>query len=220
MNINELNIKRPFKRDPDLAYDDEGKTKKDTAAGIIDKVTVYLTGKKSEVYTKLSKRYAEIDEIEKKINKEKAELNTQLTGEIEALFPTSDDIHTRIVDTVSLVAKLAKAEQAGTISSFNANGFIDELADMFPELNDAMDQLRSKYTVIKNVAAKKSKLLKPKVKLDKATDAEKSAFTESAIGDKVMSYARNAYNYIDELFTQWDGKFNNLQSRVDTAIAA
>jgi hypothetical protein len=63
---------------PRITNDEEIKYKEGKLKGAIDKVTAFLTGKKSEVFTKIAQEYKRIDEEIDRLQKERDSLNEKV----------------------------------------------------------------------------------------------------------------------------------------------
>jgi len=221
MRLNEIDAKRPDQRHPDVEYEEVPKKKSEP--DVIDSVIAYLSGGESGAYTKLAKRFKDIKDAEAQLIENKNKLNAELKENVDNLFPEADDIFTRVVDTASLVIKIGKAEKAHQIDRFDAEGYIKEIEKMFPELTESFKTVREKFTTVQEIAAKSPKLLTPKLK-DKGDDKiKKTTKTETVIyegiGERFSQYLQAVANKIGRLLSNWDKKYADINSRLESAIA-
>ena len=200
-------VTRPTDRLGQYDYEEVPKTKKDPTN--IDAVIVYLKGKRSEVATKLATRFRRVDRIEKLLEKEREFVRSQIMDTADELFPVTDDVFTRLVDTVSMVFKIGKAEASRKITSFDADGYIAELEEMFPDLEKSFVALRKKYTTVSQSKPREPKVLQPKYK-DLSKEKPVESVTEG-MGDAVISF-------IKRMLSKWDRQFADLSSRINARI--
>lgn len=196
---------------PDYEYEYQGKNKTATLNKQYDRVIVRLAHDASGKYTKLAKKYKEIDELSKQLAKARNEVNEEVRESIEALFPVEDDILTRVVETKALTVKLAKTEFAKEEQVLDVAGYIQALEDLLgPEFTDKLKQLRDEYTEVKFISAKKSKLLAPKLH---------NPLKESA-GDffsKLKLWATGKAKALGAWLTLFDIKLNSLKKKINAA---
>lgn len=121
--------------------------------GLLDRVTAKLSGSKSGVFTRLGARYKEIDDEVKRLTDERETLNEQVKGQISALFDAEDEVLTRVIESVSLVATLSKKTPATVkpVETFDTEGFINEIYESLPELKEQLDIIRAKYVTLSHV---------------------------------------------------------------------
>lgn len=201
-------------RDPSIEYT-EKKVK-----GVLDRVTATLSGKQSAAFTRLGKKYEEIDTIEKELSAQKEQLNAEAKEKMEALFDIEDEVYTRVVETASLVLTLSKrtedqpAPQEQAIET-DVEGMLAELLEMMPDLTDTLNTLRNKYTkevtrtVMKPAAGKKGappRLGKPKFK------TEESATISEGISDWIAKFK----NWASKKLNRFDSKFDQLKAKAES----
>ena len=78
--------------------------------GAIDKVIVTLEGNESGKFTKLAKRFKELREATDELSKTTDELNRDIKEQAIEFFDAADEIHTRIVETVSMTILIGKRQ--------------------------------------------------------------------------------------------------------------
>lgn len=183
---------------------EEGLEYKETKVkNLLDKVTVKLSGNRSGVFTRLAKKYKQIDRLIDSLNAKRDQLNEQVKENIGELFDAEDEVLTRVVDTVSLTATLAKrvAASSKTTTDFDAEGFVEELYEMMPELTEQLNVLRNKYTIIETVdVPEKSPALRVKVKESAETD----------VLAKISNYSELVAEKIDSNLHNFDMRFEAL----------
>lgn len=221
MRLNEIDIKRPDQRHPDVKYEEIPKKKSEP--DIIDSVVAYLTGGESGAYTKLAKRFKDLKDAEAQIKTQMDALNADLKASVDDLFPEADDIFTRVVDTASLIIKVGKAEKAHEISRFDADGYIKEIEEMFPDLAESFKTVREKFTTVQEIAAKSPKLLTPKLKDKKDDKIKKTTKTETVIyegfGERFSHYLQAVADKVGKLLGNWDKKYADISARLEADIA-
>lgn len=181
---------------PRITNDEEVKYKEGKIKGVIDKVTAVLTGKKSEIFTKIAQEYKRIDDEIDRLQKERDSLNDKVKEKMSAMFDANDEIYTRIIESVSLVANLSKRtpDHTKTIETFDPEGMLEELAETMPELTEQLTYLREKYTTVKEVTVKaKSPALRVKIKEAEGNDLHATIQEYSdLVATKILS---NLYAY-------------------------
>ena len=115
--------------------------------GKVTAVTAKLEKNKSGVMTKLAARYKEVDLEMKKLIEERDGMNAKIKAELLEYFDAEDAVLTRIVETVSLTAQLAKQTQDS--SKVDDTEVIAKLLESAtPELAQQIAALREQCTVI------------------------------------------------------------------------
>lgn len=138
---------------PDVAYTLAGTTKAKTAAEEFTKITAKISGRTSEFFTKLAKKFMEIDMLNKQIGILRDEANEEAKTAIEGLFDAEDEIYTRYVDTVSLSITMSKAIEQSTsqTSTLNVDGFLEDLMILVDgDLRPAVEKLLANHTKVAN----------------------------------------------------------------------
>lgn len=126
---------------PDVSY-----TVK-SVKGKVTAVTAKLEKNKSGVMTKLAARYKEVDEQLKKLAEERDGMNAKIKEELLEYFDAEDAVLTRIVETVSLTAQLAKQAQDSTKVD-DTEVIAKLLESATPELAEQIAKLREQCTSI------------------------------------------------------------------------
>jgi len=179
-------------RKPNLEYN-EKKVK-----GVLDRVTVELAGKNSEITTKLAKKYKEIDNLEKQLSALRETFNLDAKQHILQYFNAEDEVLTRVVNTASLTLTLSKrVVKSEEVVDFE--GFYKQLLVLLPEIEDKLKILKSTYTKIEK------KETSPKLTV-KIPDTNESI--NEAIGDfwsKVTSFG----NQLLKVFTAWGSQYDS-----------
>ena len=143
--------------------DEEIEYKEKKVKGILDGVTVKLSGSKSGTFTRMANRYKKIDRIIEMLTEQRNKLNEQVKERLGELFNAEDEVLTRVVETVSLTATLSKRTPASTIEveDFDAQGFIEEIYNTMPELIEQLDEIKKRYTTLNTIEkAEKSPALR------------------------------------------------------------
>jgi hypothetical protein len=151
-----INILTEARKDsPHINYELSGKSKAATARKEFEKITATLTGPESAKFTKLAKQYKVLDMISKRASERRDALNEKTKKAVDDLFDVQDEILTRVVDSVSVAVTVAKSTQDEevTTSTFDKEGFIDELTEKLSQINDGalipiLKELEERYTII------------------------------------------------------------------------
>jgi hypothetical protein len=195
-----------------ISYETKFKSKKGEGANQITKIIAYLKGKDSEVFTKMAARYAQIERIKKACENARNDLNLNIKNRFSDLFDIEDRIHTRVIDTVSLVATLSKPEAVETeYEEFDEEGFYSEIEELLKGLAVSLDDLRSKYTKMTPIEDPQEK--SPKLLL-KIKDTGTKVPVEEGIMDGISNFVNKIKSYYNKFLNRWDDRFNNLKSRV------
>ena len=189
---------------PDVSYELSGTTKKNTLAGIFAKIAATVKGRTSEQYTKLAKKFMEIDVLTKQLGEMRDAANEEAKDMIEQLFDAEDAVYTRYIDTVSLAITMSKDQEATSSESsdLNVNGFLEELMTLVGnDLQPAVEKLLVQHTKIttKTRAGQRGRV---SVKLP-------TPIQESEMTDKIVNYAN-----------VFAGKVMNFLGRYDKKLAA
>lgn len=179
--------------------------------GKVDRVIAELKGHKSGAFTKLAFRYKIIDMILKRLNDKREILNIEAKERVSELFDVQDEIHTRVVNTISLTLTVAKATKKTPSPKFDREGFMTELHEMLPELIDQLKVLEAKYTTLGKTIAVSPAL---RVKLPDRLPFE--SVNEDV--DKLAEWAKKWANRIREnLANSFDKKLMMLKRRINAA---
>lgn len=195
---------------PRIINDDDVKYKEKKVAGMIDRVTVILSGKKSEIFTKLAQRYKKIDNAIKVLGEEREMLNERVKEHMTEMFDATDEVYTRVAESISLTATLSKRTPASTkdVETFDTEGFIAGLYEALPELEDQLNELVKRYTVVRQVTtAEKSPALR--VKLGEAENEISDQLLE-----KIEEYSSLVNNKILSNLIEYDRKIKPILNAV------
>lgn len=179
--------------------------------GEINKVVAELKNTDSSSMTRLARKYAQIDRLSKRIAAQRDKLNKEATEAVESLFDVEDEIYTRVVETISLSMTLSKKEEERTVTTttFDADGFVDELFELMPSLESALLELKEKYTKVETITHPARKpSLRVKVKENVIKD----------LYNKLKDYATKFKDYIMSKLRKFDDGFNSLKRKVDNAV--
>ena len=127
-------------RQPDLTY-----TTKEVK-GKVDRVIVQLEAGKSAAFTKLSKQYANLNELIEQLEVKRNELNVETKQLVESYFDAEDEVLTRVVETVSMTATLSK--QAQPTAKVDYEAVVEELLKLMPELKEKVSELKKAATTM------------------------------------------------------------------------
>jgi hypothetical protein len=125
-------------RDPQLTYHFK------EVKGKVDRIIVKLEGKKSEIFTKLAKRYKELDNELKALEVRRDELNAETKEKTLDYFNAEDEVLTRVVETVSMTATMSKLSQPSPKVDHEA--VVAALVKLMPELTDKVRELEASFS--------------------------------------------------------------------------
>jgi hypothetical protein len=174
--------------------------------GLLDRVTAVLSGTQSGVFTRIASRYKRIDKLISYLQTEREKLNERVKENIVELFDAEDEVLTRVVESVSLTATLSKRTPAYTkeVETFDQEGFLTELYEMLPELEEQIRTLQQKYTILNSID------------VDEKSPALRVKFNESEDDtmDKISEYADLVSQSIMNNLQDFDRKFAALKNKM------
>ena len=190
-------------RDPDIEYEERRGKKtvtpeEKTSPEDIDRVIAYLEGGESGKYTRLANQLRDVMVQLGQLKEIEKDLKDQFRNDaMEELFDVSDEMYTRVIETVSLTIQVSKASTR-TSKKFDEAGFIKELLVMYPDMTKKIKKLKNKYTKVKmsNIA--------PRLKVD----------VKEATGDKNLW--QKFINWIDNLTKQFKSWLRSYDYRLKT----
>lgn len=172
-------------RRADLPYT-EKKTK-----GEIDKVIVTLEGNESGKFTKLASKFKELKAKTEELSKATDALNKDIKEQAIEFFDAADEIHSRIVETVSMTILIGK-RQPDTIektSKVDYEKIIKDITALVPELSEKIDEIvKANTQVEEKLKVAKAPQLRVDLKEGIIEDMIKAA---RAIGKKLLSSIRS-----------------------------
>ena len=209
MRLAEFNLKER-QTDDDIVGYEEVPVKKTEPHGDIDSIIVTLKGKRSEYFTKLARRFDRANRIKKLLAAEEKKLKGQTTDAIDGLFEAGEEVYTRVVETASLVFKIAKSGEK-TTQTLNEKGYLEELEKLSGLAVKELQELREKHTgpITKKIPAK---VLAPKEK-----KPQKESVNEGVM-DKIKQYAQLVTQKINSFLSRWDNSFNSLKSKIEAEL--
>ena len=169
-------------RRSDLPYT-EKKTK-----GEIDKVIVTLSGNESGKFTKLAKQFKDLKEKTEELAAATNKLNTEIKESAIEFFDAADEIHTRIVETISMTILIGKRQPDSIekTSKVNYEQIIKDITALVPDLSDKIDEIIQANTQVEE----KLKVAKaPQLRVDLKEDFSFDSIIKFArsIGKKLLS---------------------------------
>ncbi len=169
----------------DLPYT-EKKTK-----GAIDKVIVTLEGNESGKFTKLAKKFKELKEKTEELSKATDELNKDIKEEAIEFFDAADEIHTRVVETVSMTILIGKRQPDSIekTSKVNYEQIIRDITALVPELSAKITEIIEANTQVEEkLKVAKAPQLRVDLKEGVLEDLIKAA---KAIGKKLLANVKS-----------------------------
>lgn len=123
--------------------------------GVIDRVTVELSGSQAGVFTKLGRRYEQLESALKRLSARREAMNKDLKGRHVEFFDAEDEIYTRVLKTSKITLTLGKMEKRTPPPKFEAQEFLaevyalaNEISDIVPELTGRIQELEAKHTTL------------------------------------------------------------------------
>lgn len=207
MQINEI-FRILEARDPRLDYEEDIVKK----TGEISRLIVTLEGTDSAVMTKLAKKYKKLDDDLKVINDARNALNQEVKDQFENLFDAEDAYVTRVIETVSITATLAKmmresdfVPEEKTSWEKVAKEILDMLEGDLLQRAEEIKKMHTKLTKFDPDAAR-SPALRVKVKESTQENIEHGhTFCDINLVNKFTNYLENWSN-------KYGHKLNQLRS--------
>lgn len=183
-------------------------SKKNKAEQAVERVVAELSGATSGSWTKLSKKYIDLDDDLKKLQLDRDKLNAAIKEQAQDIFDTADEVLTRVIETAQLSITLSKKSQIpetkkvdyeAVVLSLTAAQLPEKLSKMIQELIDA----NTKIEPAKEVP---EKLVVRRKKVDEAFGMQsiKDAFT------KIVSRIKRALGIFDDEFSRLKKQVNAL----------
>lgn len=123
-------------RDPTIEYEPRGK-----------EIVAKLRSHKSGVYTRLANNIEQIEQHEFEIKRLKEIVKQDTRENIADLFDASDAVHTRVVETMSVVFTLSKDPEATVSPKYK--DILEELSThLTPELLAVLNKLKEKMVTV------------------------------------------------------------------------
>jgi hypothetical protein len=183
-------------RDPNLTYTEKEVKKQ------IDRVTVVLDGVQSGKFTRLAKRYRNVQKALDILDAKMKDLNEEIKEKALDLFDAEDEIYTRVVETVSLTMTVSK-RQVSTKTDINYEKAVDQLLEMVPDLENQIKELIEANKQVKTV--EKSPALRTALKESFMSDAFR----------QVKQIAKQALTSIKSWGKAYDKKLKELEKLLD-----
>lgn len=163
--------------------------------GKLDKITLKLEGNESGNFTKIAKRYKEIDTAVKALEVERNEINEDIKEKFSDYFDeATDTVVTRIIETVSLTMQLSKrtAPEMGK-DKVDYEKALLILGDMLPELKEKIDEVKKLCTTAGTMSVPKSPALSVKI--------------NEGLSDKIFTFMRRVMAVLNK-FKIWGKSFD------------
>lgn len=177
--------------------------------GAIDKVIVTLQGNESGKFTKLAKQFKELKEKTEELSKATDKLNAEIKEEAIEFFDAADEIHTRIVETVSMTILIGKRQPDSIekTSKVDYEQIIKDITALVPDLAEQIDDIIKANTQVEE----KLKVAKaPQLRVDLKEDISIAGIIKfaRAIGRKLLSS-------IKSWGRSYDKKVVDLRKRIE-----
>lgn len=193
------------KRRPDLTYTPH------EVKGKVERLTVQLKGKDSTAMTKLAKEYMELAESIETLSAAKDNLNKEIRAKVLDLFDAEDDILTRVVETVSFTATVAKQTPQAPDKeeiTIDYNAILKELTQMVPDLESKIEALTKTYTTVTKKAAAKPK--EPALRVD---------MVKEGVIETVLGYVSKVVESFKAWCFSYDKRLDKLKAKFKAVSA-
>lgn len=150
-----INIMENQERPPQVDYEMVGKTKAKTQSGEFDKIIARVGGSTSAKFTKLAKKFKELDALEKETKKLKDAANKEARAAMDELFEPEHAVLTRVAETKAIVLQLAKDVLAGEKEEeyLDVRNFVREVYDLVgKDLYWALSDIYKAHKKIRKIA--------------------------------------------------------------------
>ena len=177
------------------------------AKGAIDKVIVSLAGNQSGVFTKLAGKFKELREKTDELSKQTDALNAEVKEAAIDLFDATDEVYTRIVETVSLTILIGKQEKPKqeTVTTVNYQQIIAEISALVPELTDKIEEIIKANT---NVDVKTKDPKSPQLRV---------TIKEGMIED-LIKYAKQVFKPMLQSIRSWSRGYSKKLKALEKKI--
>jgi Zn-dependent oligopeptidase len=123
-------------RDPNIEYEPRG-----------TEVVAHLKSYNSQIYTKLATKIEKIEQLESEIKQLKEEVKQETRENIAELFDATDAVHTRVVETISVIFTLSKDPKATESPKYK--DILEELSThLTPELLTMLNGLKERMVTV------------------------------------------------------------------------
>lgn len=202
---------------PDVSYELAGKTKKATAAGEFTQVAASVTGNTSGQFTKLAKKFEEVDTLTKQLTVVQADIKQITKDTMADFFDASDAVYTRYIDTVALAMTMSK-DQAATsseTSDLNVNAFLEDLMALVgSDLKPAVEKLLTQNTIVKT---KLRPAQQGRVSVKMPSPVKEGALNENDMMAKIVRYASIFAGKVTAFLGRYDAKLANIAAKYNLA---
>lgn len=187
-----------------VTYVATGSTKAKTAAGQFNRVSIKLGAWRGRAISKLAKKFAKIDKLNKQLNEIRDEANDYAKEQLASLFDDEDRFYTRYVETAALAVTLSKDVEEITTKRQD----IDYKA-VFKELYTLVDS--DLEPIIKELL-KKHTSISTKVRASQA--GRISVKLPESVQSSLSSFLGKFSKFITNLLNSYDAKLYSLTSKV------
>jgi hypothetical protein len=152
-------------------------------------VAILQNEKESKRASKLAQSFMSLDRRSKNLQLRLRELKDKIRNEVvQKYFEAADEAYTRVIEMTDATITISK-KSTKTNEKFDKEGFYAELLTLFPEAALMLDQLKQKYTEVKEIE------VEPTVKA-----AMKEALVLSPAGYSLMMFLRRVFKRYVEKF--------------------
>lgn len=175
--------------------------------GELDRITVTLEAKQSEKFTKMAKNYKRIKTQIERLEKLQENLNKEAKENIAELFEATENVYTRVVDTVSVSLTLSKLPEIKDKVSVDHAAIINELMKLQPELSAQIIALTEQFTKVAAGTPKPETL-----RIDLKEDALEEGVAD--VWAKIKSMVGKFLNSVKSWGESYDSKLAKIKEKI------
>lgn len=174
--------------------------------GKIERITVQLEGKQSEKFTKVAKRYKQLQRLVNMLKEKQDALNADIRENLLEYFDEKDKVYTRMVETISLTAALSKEVSSGV--DVDKDKIIADLIAGIVKLQPKLEKQVNELLVVVTKAAttpKKPAAAKLTVKVEEGKIAD--------AWNAIKGYIASALSRLRNMGKEYDAELNALKKQ-------
>lgn len=174
--------------------------------GKIERITVKLEGKQSEKFTKVAKRYKQLQRLVNTLKEKQDSLNADIRENLLEYFDEKDKVYTRMVETISLTAALSKEVASG--ENVDHEKIVNDLVAGIIKLQPKLEQQVTELLAVVTKAAttpKKAAAAKLTVKVEEGKIAD--------VWNAVKGYIASALSKLRNMGKEYDAELAALKKQ-------
>lgn len=198
---------------PEVTYRMENDNKSKALQKEFTRVVAQVTGRTSARFTKLAKKFIEIEELNKRVTELRDSTNEENKRIMEGFFDAGDNIYTRVIKTKSIALTMAKdtVEKEVRTETFNSAEFMKDLDILMEGLDQevisSIQLLIEKHTTVENVFQKERK---GRITHKLATDVSEDIGSDLSKAKKIADLVEDV---TDLRMKKFDGILDSLEAK-------